>query len=258
VKRILLLIPQCHILITDYGNTGASQDALYYMEQIEPLLTENVDTPTIIGVVGNTGAGKSSVINAMLDEEKLVPTNCMRACTAVVTEISWNSSEDPDAKYRAKIEFINASEWEKDLRLSFEEMMDGNGNVSRECSNPESEAGVAYAKMKAVYPYKTKEDFASSSVEQLMAEPSVKQVLGKTRDIEKARLEPFYKELQRFVDSNEKKLAKGEKKQMEFWPLIKVVKLYVKADALSTGAIIVDLPGVHDSVSLPAQLCKFV
>lgn len=34
---------------------------------------------------------------------------------------------------------------------------------------------------------------------------------------------------------------------MEFWPLIKVVRIYTKADALSTGAVIVDLPGVHDS-----------
>ena len=34
---------------------------------------------------------------------------------------------------------------------------------------------------------------------------------------------------------------------MEFWPLIKVVKIYTKSDALSTGAMVVDLPGVHDS-----------
>jgi hypothetical protein len=34
---------------------------------------------------------------------------------------------------------------------------------------------------------------------------------------------------------------------MEFWPLIKVVRIFTKADALSTGAVIVDLPGVHDS-----------
>lgn len=29
--------------------------------------------------------------------------------------------------------------------------------------------------------------------------------------------------------------------------MIKVVRIYTKADALSTGAILVDLPGVHDS-----------
>lgn len=63
----------------------------------------------------------------------------------------------------------------------------------------------------------------------------------------------FYKALQHYVDSKEKptgdknKKVKGEKKQMEFWPLIKVVRIYTKADALSTGAILVDLPGVHHS-----------
>lgn len=60
----------------------------------------------IIGVVGSTGAGKSSVINALLDEECLVPTNCMRACTAVITEIRYNESEYQANKYCAEVEFI--------------------------------------------------------------------------------------------------------------------------------------------------------
>lgn len=183
----------------------------------------------------------------MLDEEKLVPTNCMRACTAVVTEMSWNTSDDPNAKYRAKVEFIQASDWEKDLRMSLSDLLDNTGNVSRDCTNAESEAGVAYAKIKAVYPHKTKEELANSTVEDLMNVREVKEVLGQSRDVKTSRPEPFYKQLQRFVDSNEKKREKGEKKAMEFWPLIKVVRIYVKSDALSTGAIIVDLPGVHDS-----------
>lgn len=43
---------------------------------------------------------------------------------------------------------------------------------------------------------------------------------------------------------------------MEFWPLIKVVKIYTKAAALSTGAIIVDLPGVHDSNAARAAVAQ--
>ena len=36
------------------------------------LQTQAVRTKVIIGVMGNAGAGNSSVINAMLDEERLV------------------------------------------------------------------------------------------------------------------------------------------------------------------------------------------
>jgi hypothetical protein len=103
-----------------------------------------------------------------------------------------------------------------------------------------------------VYPQKSNKDLANTTVEQLMNEPSVK---GTTTMIEKPRPESFYRALQHFVDSKEKattgeskkKKEKGQKRQMEFWSLIKVVRIYTKADALSTGAVIVDIPGVHDA-----------
>ena len=50
----------------------SSPEASQWLQQIERLQAQAVRTRTIIGVVGNTGAGKSSVINAMLDEERLV------------------------------------------------------------------------------------------------------------------------------------------------------------------------------------------
>ena len=55
-----------------------SPDAAQWMEQINRLQKQAAKSRTIIGVVGNTGAGKSSVINALLDEERLLPTNTMR------------------------------------------------------------------------------------------------------------------------------------------------------------------------------------
>lgn len=103
----------------------------------------------------------------MLDEERLVPTNCMRACTAVVTEISYNYLDEQP--YRAQIEFIDASDWERELKVMFQDLLDANGNVSRECANEDTEAGIAYAKIKAVYPQKTKEDIISCSVAKLLS-----------------------------------------------------------------------------------------
>jgi len=176
-------------------------------------------------VVGNTGAGKSSVINAMLDEERLVPTNCMRACTAVVTEISYNHGDIP---YQAQVEFITPADWEKELKTLFEDLLDGDGKVSRDCSNQDTDAGIAYAKIKAVYPKKTKEDIANSSVQKMLQD--VSHVLGKSKGIEETDSLRFYKRLQHYVDSKEKstgdkdKDKKKEPREMEFWPLIRVVK----------------------------------
>jgi hypothetical protein len=236
----------------------AVEDASQWLQAIEKVQGQAAQPKTIVGVVGNTGAGKSSIINAMLDEERLVPTNCMRACTAVVTEISYNTSEDP---YRAEIEFITREDWEKELKVLFNDLFDGSGNVSREATNEESEAGVAYAKIKAVYPKFTREMLQNSSVEQLMRHPNVQKVLGSKREIAESDSLRFYKKLQFFVDSKEKTTGEKDKdkkpaRDLEFWPLIKVVRIYVKAEALSTGAVIVDLPGVHDSNAARAAVAE--
>lgn len=232
-------------------------DAEQWIQQIDNLIKQAVKTKTVIGVVGNTGAGKSSVINAMLDEERLVPTNCMRACTAVVTEISYNYEEEP---YRAQIEFISPADWEKELKTLFQDLLDGDGKVSRECTDENTDAGIAYAKIKAVYPRKTKEDIAKSSIQTMLRE--VSHILGKSRDIHESDALVFYRKLQSFVDSKEKstgnkdKDKKKERKEMEVWPLIRVVRLYVKSRALATGAVIVDLPGVHDANAARAAVAE--
>ncbi|KAL2196856.1 hypothetical protein P885DRAFT_69332 [Corynascus similis CBS 632.67] len=198
---------------------------------------------TIVGVVGNTGAGKSSVISAVLDEERLLPTNCMRACTASPTEISYNDSEDPDELYRAEVEFITADDWVKDLHSLYSHLLDGNGEVSRECTNQDSDAGVAYAKIKAVYPRLIKDQIAKATPEWLVNQGAVRQVLGTVRKVRATTAASLYRQLQEYVNSKEK----NTEKRMEYWPLIKVVRIYTGAAALATGACLVDLPGVQDS-----------
>lgn len=147
------------------------------------------------------------------------PTNTMRACTAVVTELSYNYE---NAAYRAEIEFISVADWEKELHILFQDLFDAGGNISRDCtSDPDSDAGIAYAKIKAVYPKKTKEDICNTSIQKMLQD--VSHILGKTRDIKENDSLLFYKHLQRYVDSKEKATGKKDKdkkkepKEMEFW-----------------------------------------
>ena len=59
---------------------------------------------TTIGVFGKTGDGKSSLINAILDEEGLLPTGTLDACTSVIIQVEAGAERD---QYTATIEFIS-------------------------------------------------------------------------------------------------------------------------------------------------------
>ncbi|RYP52928.1 hypothetical protein DL768_002024 [Monosporascus sp. mg162] len=229
-----------------------ARDAKDWLQPIDELRGRAKPPRTVVGVIGNTGAGKSSVINALLDEERrLLPTNCLRACTASPTEISYNYSTDPGELYRAEIEFISRQDWINELRILFSDLLDGNGQVSREANAGDSDAAVAYAKLKAVYPSKTKEMLAEGTPESFANEPAVRSILGSVKKLNEETASGLYHRLQHYVDSKEKVTGNENRKRvnvpMEYWPLIKVVRIYTKAAALSTGAVIVDLPGVQDS-----------
>ncbi|KAG8162600.1 hypothetical protein KVR01_008365 [Diaporthe batatas] len=234
---------------------ACSTQASSWLDTITQLESRAQPFKAIVGVVGNTGAGKSSVINALLDEERLLPTNCLRACTASPTEISYNRSDDPDELFRAEIEFIAAEDWIKELATLFTDLLD-DGKISRDCNNPETEAGIAYAKIKSVYPSKTNHMIAETSPERLANEPAVRGVLGSVMKLRSSTASGLYHGLQRYVDSKEKDYHLKKDVAMEYWPLIKVVRIYTKADALSTGAVIVDLPGVQDSNAARAAVAQ--
>jgi len=78
VKLGLAFLAQLEQALVAAGSSGHLE---WILRQIRELHNTIQVTPTIIGVFGNTGAGKSSVINAVLGEERYVhPISVPRVC----------------------------------------------------------------------------------------------------------------------------------------------------------------------------------
>ncbi|KAM5441179.1 hypothetical protein MferCBS31731_003606 [Microsporum ferrugineum] len=231
--------------------------------QVSETLELGKNKPSVvIGVVGATGAGKSSVINALLGEERLVPTSGMRACTASITEISYNNGS---WKYEAEIQFVSRSSWKDEMRLLFEDMRDG---FDQATCNDDSDFGIACAKFKAVYKLPL-QNIRTISLEDLMENQDVTNVLGSTKYLSGDDANQFYKDLRKYVDSEASTQTLdqdnmrtdptqdiSENKPMGLWPLVELVRLRVKAPVLSTGVVIVDLPGLLDVNTARATLAQ--
>lgn len=266
-----------------------SESTCYWPAEISKVKAHAESVRTIIGVLGVPGAGKTSLISAIVGEEGLLPTNCMRASTAVVTEVVYN--DHSAAKYRAEIEFVCRASWNQELKVLVRDMNDhGRGE---EILPPEgdvfrSEAAAAVEKIRAVYPMLSVEEIMDSSAEDLCdREILAGEVLGETVMIENEDPRVFSRALAAYIDSKGKKKrtpnpsnknpngnassdVKGKAPMRtifdnsitsspsatEYWPFVRVVRIYVKAKALSTGATLVDLPSIIDSNAQRAAVAQ--
>jgi len=230
------------------GEAKGGNEAARWLTRFDKVKQKLKETRTVVGILGNTGAGKSTLINAILDEEDIIPTNCMRACTAVPTEIRYNHDEDTALSYRGEAEFITAEDWQKEVGMLLTELVDPAKRLSRDYLQPDTGAGIAYAKIKAVYPHLTNDNLAKSSVKDLIDDHAVKNVLGTVMSHARSKASDLKSDLRIYVDSAEK-FASGVETDtnMAYWPLVKVVRIYLKSKVLSTGTVLVDLPGVQDS-----------
>jgi len=186
-----------------------------------------------IALVGTTGAGKSTFLNAILGQE-ILPVGVMHPCTAFVTSVSHAA----DSGYQVAIQFCTAEEWHNDLMNLVSTLKpgenddggDGRGDAKRLVD-------AAKKRIHAVYGDRIdngnepdillKMDLPNEVVQIFAAGSLVKKRFGESKDM-LAYL---------------RKLVRSES---PLWPLIKEVNISGPYGCIAGGLELVDLPGLND------------
>ncbi|XP_014834941.1 PREDICTED: nuclear GTPase SLIP-GC-like, partial [Poecilia mexicana] len=211
----------------------------FLKEKIENLETEKRE---LVGVFGKTGAGKTSLINAVLEEENLLPCGRVKACTSVMIKVEANRH---NKKYEAEIEFISPEDWEDELGslLCIIEKRDKKIQDNDDYDTRE-EYRDALDKLSALYG----EEWRGKSCKQLMDRKcfNILEILYSTpKTLVFDSADDLSADMVKYTRVPTKEKACEEIKQW-YWPLVKCVTIRVPDNPFLQHVTLVDLPGNGD------------
>jgi Dynamin family len=183
-----------------------------------------------VALVGTTGAGKSTFLNAVLGQE-LLPVGVMEPCTAFVTLVRYSSNDE----FQVKVDYLSEEDWRRDLR-SFAALLlpgdeDSHSTESRRLIN------AARKRVQAVLGIKLGNDTNPNTLLDGPLPDQVQEIFSsgssQTESVaSESEMLPYLR-----------KLIHGES---NLWPMVKQVSISGPYECLQGGLELVDLPGLND------------
>ncbi|KAG9251325.1 uncharacterized protein F5Z01DRAFT_292574 [Emericellopsis atlantica] len=240
-----------------------------WIAEADETLQSHQDFQVLVGVVGQTGVGKTSLLNAMLGEYELLPSGHERAATAVCCKVAWNYDMDPGHECRAEVFFQDLSEIKLQILGTLQAIRSmvsiANDTSYLKEDDRINDAAVAAAeakhgmdKIRAVWNLDEADirrsvlacgndnKLAAMAQTILQTNPDLINVL-KSRQIELkgATGEDLAKQIKPYLDATTSVLGGSD---VAMWPLICNVNVHIRSEILRHGICLVDLPGVGDAV----------
>lgn len=209
-----------------------------YMLEAISKMNKNNSNKKIIGVLGESGQGKSSLLNAILKKRKLLPSGCYGACTAVLTQIEANLT---DSNYTVDIEVIPKENWESHLKNLFSalstESDEENKNVTNDTREKITALYGANAEKRTFEDLKNDDKFAEM-----------------TNHLSASNASDFAKQLQHYIQYNPGTVSVSGG---WYWPLVKCVTIKIPdCHELLEHITLVDLPGTGDCNKIRDEIWK--
>ncbi|XP_008303970.1 nuclear GTPase SLIP-GC-like isoform X6 [Stegastes partitus] len=205
------------------------------------------DKRELIGVFGKTGAGKSSLINAIIGQKDLLPSGSVSACTSVMIQVEANMR---NSKYEADIEFITTEEWKDELWSMYQFLGDkahpdeDDGDDDDNDDDDDDDYRDIAEKLSALY-----DEWKNKSPEILVDNKYFREIPEFLQSRKKTLTCESAKELSaKLVKYTRSEFSDRQGKEVPrcYWPLVKCVTVKVPNNDLLQHVTLVDLPGNGD------------
>ncbi|KAH6682253.1 hypothetical protein F5X68DRAFT_242891 [Plectosphaerella plurivora] len=224
------------------GRLHLDQDADMYRlkKEAEELARFEIAATRTVGLVGDSGVGKSSLINSLLDYESLARTsNAGGACTCVATEYIYHDRDD----FVIEVELFTREEVKTqmtDLLLAYRQNQSNEQVEGRD--ELKKKAALADSTFRTMFNGRASREFlCAAESEQVLAQ--LHQWADEAYPAELGGRGASFASARACSDELEK-VSSGNKDGK--WPFIRRVRVFLRSHVLRNGLKLVDLPGLRD------------
>ncbi|XP_039467409.1 nuclear GTPase SLIP-GC-like isoform X2 [Oreochromis aureus] len=226
------------------GLHGRDKLSAFLKDKIKNLETEKRH---LVGVFGKTGAGKSSLINAIINKEGLLPSGSVSACTSVMIKVEATNG----SKYEAHIEFITKEDWEDEVQ-SLKQALEDNDDDDDDDGGDDDSLDPD-GKLSALYG----EEWKERSTHSLMDNKYFIDIPEfRTSKIKILKSDSAERLSEKFVKYTRSESNESEEVKRWYWPLVKCVTVKVPDSDFLDHVTLVDLPGNGDTNRSRDQMWK--
>ncbi|XP_005373817.1 PREDICTED: nuclear GTPase SLIP-GC isoform X1 [Chinchilla lanigera] len=225
----------------------------YLINRLLAMIEKPSLEPIYIGLFGSTGAGKSSLINAIIQQAMFLPVSGDSICTSCVVQVSSGCCE----QYEAKIHLLSDQEWKEELKnltkLLHKTEEPGGEDVDEDVWDKDEAMEEAIWKLQVVYgtgaERKNYEDLLRVKPKGKIPTSRIITLKAEEAGELSVKLDPYIRTQRRDGD--------GESGETGIWPLIKHVEVTLPRSALiPEGIVLVDIPGTGDFNSKRDEMWK--
>lgn len=186
-------------------------------------------SPVRVALLGSSGAGKSSFLNAVLGQQVL-PVGVMQPCTSFVTKVRFNAG----SKYQVRVQFCTLEQWQADVRAYVD--IAGTEDEADEHGDLVERRAIRESLRKRIEGVLGELSDPVEALTRSLPDHAMDHLAGSTLLVKSFGEGP---EMQEYL----RRLVRGDG---GVWPLIDEVAVEGPYEVLANGLELVDLPGLND------------